>query len=138
MVTNSWEQIVNTTCPLYRISTKLKRLTRALQSRSQKHVGHIKTQLGLTREILHLLEIAQDSRVLTADENWLRCKLKRHSLVLLSLERTVARLRSCIQFLKRAMQIQRYSIAKHDFARGKIIFPKSYMRTSWQTGNYTT
>lgn len=100
VVADSLEQTVNTTCPLGRISTKLKRLTRALQSWSQKQVGHIKTQLGLTREILHRLEIAQDSRVLTADENWLCCELKRHSLVLSSLERTVARLRCLIQFHK--------------------------------------
>ena len=47
------------------IDLKLKRLTKALQSWSQKQAGHIKTQLGLAREILHRLEIAQDSRTTT-------------------------------------------------------------------------
>ena len=79
---------------------KLKRLTKALQSWSQKQVGHVKTQLGLAREILHRLEIAQDSCALTPEEDWLRCESKRYCLVLSSLERTVARLRSRIRFLK--------------------------------------
>jgi len=79
---------------------KLKRLNRVLQSWSQKQVGHVKTQLGLSLEILHRLEIAQDSRALTPEEDWLRCEAKRYCLVLSSLERTVARLRSRIRFLK--------------------------------------
>lgn len=49
---------------------------------------------------MHQLEIAQDSRTLNSDENWLRCELKWHCLVLSSLERTVAQLRSSIRFLK--------------------------------------
>jgi hypothetical protein len=100
VVENSWAQEVNATCPTERISLKLKRLTKALQSWSQKKVGHIKTQLGLSRGILHQLEIAQDSRILTPIENWFRAELKRHCLVPSSLERTVARLRSRIRFLK--------------------------------------
>jgi hypothetical protein len=63
-------------------------------------VGNIKIQLGLAREILHRLEMAQDSRVLSPDELWLLRKLKQQCLVLASLERTVARLRSRVQYLK--------------------------------------
>lgn len=100
VVAESWGQNVNANCPMERILIKLKRLTKALQSWNQKQVGHIKTQLSLTREILHQLEIAQDSRPLNTDENWLRCEFKRHSLVLSSLERTIIRLRSRIRFLK--------------------------------------
>lgn len=66
-VENSWVQPVTSTCPLERISLKLKRLTRTLQSQ---------------------------------DEDWLKCEAKRQCLVLASLERTIARLRSCIRFLK--------------------------------------
>ena len=52
--------------PLERISIKLKRLTRALQSWSTKKVGHIKSQLALAREVLHRLEMAQDMRQLSS------------------------------------------------------------------------
>ena len=99
-VAQSWEQPVSASCPMEQIAMKLKRLTKALQSWSQKQVGHVKTQLGLAREILHRLEIAQDSRTLTPEEDWLRCESKRYCLILSSLERTVARLRSRIRFLK--------------------------------------
>ena len=99
-VAQSWEQLVSASCPMEQIAMKLKRLTKALQSWSKKQVGHVKTQLGLAREILHRLEIAQDSRTLTPEEDWLRCESKRYCLVLSSLERTVARLRSRIRFLK--------------------------------------
>lgn len=60
----------------------------------------MKTQLALAREVLHRLEIAQDIRSLTADENWLTKELKQHCLVLASLERTIARLRSRVRYLK--------------------------------------
>jgi hypothetical protein len=59
-VTTSWSQPVEASCPLEQVSLKLKRLSRALQSFGQKKVGHVKLQLGIAREILHRLEIAQD------------------------------------------------------------------------------
>lgn len=99
-VQHSWDVPVSTHCPLECISIKLKRLARALQSWSQKQTGKIKEQLALARHILHHLEMAQDIRDLSRDENWLRCKLKRHCLVLASLERTIARLRSRVRHLK--------------------------------------
>jgi hypothetical protein len=43
--------------------------------------------------------MAQDSRVLLTEEVWLLRKLKQHCLVLASLERIVARLRSRIHYL---------------------------------------
>lgn len=93
-VAASWEETVDAPCPLERFSFKLKRLSRALQSWSHRQVGHIKKQLQLAKEILHRLEIAQDSRCLSPDEKWLRGELKRQCLGLASLEQTMARLRS--------------------------------------------
>jgi hypothetical protein len=43
--------------------------------------------------------MAQDSRLLFTEEVWLLQKLKQHYLVLASLERTVARLRSRLHYL---------------------------------------
>lgn len=51
-------------------------------------------------EILHQLEIAQDIRVLLNAEVWLKNQLKKHTLVLSSLKRTIARSRSRISRLK--------------------------------------
>jgi predicted Zn-dependent protease len=45
-VQQSWDEQVICNCPLEKISNKLKRLTKALQSWSQKQVGNIKSQLA--------------------------------------------------------------------------------------------
>jgi hypothetical protein len=77
VVDESWNALaLPVPCPLEQISVKLKRLARALQSWSQKWVGHVKSQLAIAREILHHLEIAQDSLPLSSDENWLCREVK--------------------------------------------------------------
>jgi hypothetical protein len=88
-------------CPLETLALKFKAAARALQSWSDKKVGNFRSQLQLAREILHQLEIAQDSRPLSLLEIWLRNSLKKHSLALTSLLRTVARLRSRIHWIKK-------------------------------------
>ena len=82
------------------LSLKFKATARALQSWSQKKIGHITSQLALAKEIIHQFDIAQDSRPLQPNELWLRNNLKKHTLALTSLLRTVARLRSQIDWLK--------------------------------------
>ena len=68
-VQHSWEQQVQGCSPLLRFALKLKRLSKALQSWSQKQVGNVNSQLVLARRILHNLEVAQDQRELSAAEN---------------------------------------------------------------------
>lgn len=80
-----------------RISLKLKRLTRALQSWSQKQIVNINSQLALAQEIVHRLEIAHDHRALNDDEKLLCSELKKHCLMLASLERIIARQWLCIR-----------------------------------------
>lgn len=78
----------------------MQRLTRDLHKWEQRKIGNVKLQLGTAKEILHHLEIARDSRDLSPREEWLRKKLKLHCLGLASLERTIARLRSRVLYLK--------------------------------------
>ena len=99
-VQKSWESPVQDCSPLLRISIKLKRLAKALQSWSQKQVGNINSQLALARHILHNLDLAQDHRELSVEQIWLRRKLKKHCLVLSSFHRTIARIRSRVRYLK--------------------------------------
>jgi hypothetical protein len=47
-------------------------------------VGNVGTQLGLAREVLHRLEIAQDIRILAIEEVWLLRKLKQANNIVLS------------------------------------------------------
>jgi hypothetical protein len=68
-VAASWNLPVHASCPLARLSWKLRHLARNLQSWEHNNVGDIKAQLGWAREILHRLEIAQDRRLLSRDES---------------------------------------------------------------------
>jgi len=82
------------------LARKFKATTTGLQSWSDQMVGQVNFQLALSREILHQFEIAQDSRQLSSGELWFKNCLKKHSLVLASLQRTIARLRSRISWLR--------------------------------------
>jgi hypothetical protein len=79
---------------------KLKATAKGLQAWSDKRVGHVESQLGLAREILHHLEIAQDGRPLTPAKWTLKSMLKKHCLALASLRQTIAGSRSRIGWLK--------------------------------------
>lgn len=46
VVAASWNQPIQATCPLERLSTKLRRLARKLQSWGHKKVGNVRNQLG--------------------------------------------------------------------------------------------
>jgi hypothetical protein len=83
------------------LSLKFRATAKSLQSWSDKRVGHFKSQLQIAREVVHQLEIGADSRQLTPLELWLGQCLKKHSLALSSLLRTVSRLRSRISWVRK-------------------------------------
>ncbi|KAJ1283661.1 hypothetical protein BS78_03G145500 [Paspalum vaginatum] len=99
-VSQNWSAPVSSRCPVECIFLKLQRLSKGLQSWSQRKVGNIRLQLEMAKEILHRLEIARDTRGLSPGEEWLRRKLKHHSLGLASLERTIAKQRSRLLYLR--------------------------------------
>jgi hypothetical protein len=96
----AWSSVEIHPCLVQTLSLKFKATARALQSLSQKKIGHITSQLALAKEIIHQFDIAQDSRALQPNELWLRNNLKKHTLALTLLLRTVARLRSWTGWLK--------------------------------------
>ena len=96
----NWEAPVQSNCAVERLFIKLQRLRKGLHKWGQHKVGNIKSQLEVAREILHRLEIERDFRALSQHEEWLRKKLKLHCLGLASLERTIARLRSRILYIR--------------------------------------
>ena len=95
----AWVSEPASSCPFDTLSRKFRATVRGLQSWSQKKVGHINSQLGMAREIIHQLEIAQDGRPLSNQEKWLYNQLRRHALALSSLQRTIARSRPWISWL---------------------------------------
>jgi exonuclease III len=100
VVANTWSSIPAGQCPLVSLSKKLHATAKALQRWSDNKVGGLKLQLEMAQELLHRLEMAHDSRTLSPSEDWLRRTLKKHILVLSSLSRSIARLRSRINWLK--------------------------------------
>jgi len=78
--------LIPTNCAVERLFLKLQRLSRGLQKWGQRKVGNIKLQIEMAKEIIHRLEIARDSRELSASEEWLRKKLKLHCIGLDCLE----------------------------------------------------
>jgi hypothetical protein len=112
------------TCSLQRISIKMKHLALALQSMGQKQIDHMKSQFGIAKEILHKLEIAQDARLLSNEEEWLRREAKRCCMFLASLERTMACLRSRIRFLKDGDANTSLFHRHVGFIKAKKIMPK--------------
>lgn len=99
-VQQNWGAPVSSVCAVECLFLKLQRLSRGLQKWGQRKVGNIKLQLEMAKEIIHRLEIARDSRDLSDGEENLRRRLKLHCLGLASLERTIARLRSRLLYLR--------------------------------------
>jgi len=120
VVQQNWNAPVNSSCAVKRLFLKLQRLSRDLQRWRQRKVGNVKLQLEIAKEILHRLEIARDSRDLSDREENFRKKLKLHCLGLASFERTIARLRSRILYLREGGANTFFSISKHGSERKRI------------------
>jgi hypothetical protein len=73
-------------CPFSTLNLKLGAVTKGLQAWSNRKVGHVQSQLAMAQEILHRLEIAQDSWSLSQEELGLKSVLKKCSLMLSSLK----------------------------------------------------
>lgn len=64
-----------------------------------RFIGSVRLQLAVAREVVQQLDAAQDRRALSEPELEVRWELKYKTLGLSSMARTIARQRSCIQFL---------------------------------------
>jgi len=98
-------------CPFDTLARKFRATVRCLQSWNQKKVRHANSQLALAREVLHQLEIAQDSRGLCRLELWVKNKLKPHCLALSSLQPLLQEADLALVGSVRVMPIQ--SLARH-------------------------
>jgi hypothetical protein len=100
VVQNAWDVVEGDPDPFRRLTAKLKRTVRSLLSWSDKKVGCVKLQLMILREVVLRLDIAMESRQLSPDECRLRAHLKHAYFSLASLERTMARQRTKIAWLR--------------------------------------
>ena len=81
------------------LNVKLCNTAKVLRSWSAKHVGSVRIQLAIAKEIVYRLDWPQDFRNLAPHELVLRRKAKLCSLGLASLQRTLVRQHSHITFL---------------------------------------
>jgi hypothetical protein len=90
----------NTNVDTFRcLDSKLQNTAKALKSWSAKHVGSLRLQLAIAKEIMYRLDCAQDFRTLAPHELALRRKAKLCSLGLASLQGTLVRQRARITYV---------------------------------------
>jgi hypothetical protein len=86
--------------PLRNVDQRLCETAKGLEAWSVQYIGSIRTQVLVAKEVIFRLDAAQDHRSLSLPEFTLRKFLKLHYLGLTLLQRTIARERSNIRWLK--------------------------------------
>jgi hypothetical protein len=99
-VREGWKCGTEITDPFLRLDACFRNLAVHLQAWGDRKIGNLKLQIALANLIIHRFDAAQESRNLSPEEWWLRKTLKHVVLGLSSLERTMARQRSRLRWLK--------------------------------------
>jgi hypothetical protein len=99
-VREGWKCGTEITDPFLRLDACYRNLAVHLQAWGDRKIGNLKLQIALANLIIHWFDAAQETRNLSPEEWWLRKTLKHVVLGLSSLERTMARQRSRLRWLK--------------------------------------
>jgi hypothetical protein len=86
--------------PFRRLDALFRNTAEYLQAWGQRKTSNVKLQTAIANTVIFRFDTAQDHRVLSLGESWLRRTLKHAVLGLASLERTIARQRSRIRWLQ--------------------------------------
>jgi hypothetical protein len=70
-VTKRWRCDPNITDPFARLDACFRNLATFLQSWGDRRVGNLKLQIAMANLVIHRLEAAQDTRLLSDEEHWL-------------------------------------------------------------------
>jgi hypothetical protein len=95
----AWHYPLNGANPCHRLDWLLYNTTRMLKSWSDKHIGSVRLQLEVAKEVVHRLELARDHRPLAGFEESLRQRIKLESFGLSSLQRSIVRQESRLLWL---------------------------------------
>ena len=108
VVAASWHSLPPKANLFVDLFLRLKATAKARSKWSQSRVGNIKEQILLANELILCFDQALDSRALSGGEAWLRRQLKKKVLGLASLQRTIARQKSRILWLKEGDASERF------------------------------
>jgi hypothetical protein len=86
--------------PFQRLMLRMQATAKRLTSWSAKSIGNVRHKLAICRELILRFDTARELRTLSPHEAWLHNALKLSHLGYASLERTIARQRARIAFLK--------------------------------------
>lgn len=100
MIHDAWQCKMIVLDPLHKLDSLLKLTNQALQSWSQRRVRNVRQQISLAKELLWRFDLVEEIRLLSPLERWLRCELKQKLLGLCSFERTIARQRYRLSWLR--------------------------------------
>ncbi|KAM0873017.1 hypothetical protein ACQ4PT_038342 [Festuca glaucescens] len=110
--------------PITVLDHKLRNLGRRLKSWSDQKVGNIRLQIEWAKELVFRFDTAQEERQLSLLETWFRRELKKKYLGLCSLQRTVARQRSRINWLREGEGNTKYFHIHTNHRRRKNYIPQ--------------
>jgi predicted ribonuclease YlaK len=100
MVQEAWNKPVHSVLPLKRLHIKLAHAAKSIKRWNREKIGDNKLQLALVKEVLLQLELAQESRGLTAQELDLRRRLEARSVGLAAIEKSRMRQRSRLTHIR--------------------------------------
>ena len=100
VVQTEWGKPLNTMLPIKRLHIKMARLAKGLKKWRKEKIGNTRLQLAITKEVLLQLEMAQELRPLSDQENELRKRLKARSTGLAVIEKSRMRQRSRLTYIR--------------------------------------
>lgn len=133
VVTAAWNEHSGHVEPFQRLFHKLKRTSQKLRKWSKTLFAQSKIQLHMALEVILLLDLAQEQRVLSPDERDLRQRLKRKVIGLAVLEKARKRQNSRITNLKEGDANTRYFHLRVNHRRRKNFIHRLKHNNGWVT-----
>jgi mannosylglycoprotein endo-beta-mannosidase len=109
--------------PFKRLDVLFRKTATALQAWGHRKIGNVKLQMAIANLVILRLDAAQDQRLLSPGEAWLRRTLKLALLGMAFLKRTIARQRSRIRWLTEGDTNSKLFHAVANGRRAKIFIP---------------
>ena len=123
VIEDTWAQPVNTQDAILRMHVKLLRTAKALKIWRRQNLGNLSLRLEIVKEILKLLNAAQEQRILTPEELEFRRFLKAKSVNLAAIQRLRARQHSRLTWIRKGDACTRLFMLHANNRRKKHFIP---------------